>query len=207
MHMIKKIELKKAKLILVSLLILSFLIPLISAISIGTFKRNEPVELYQTCNNCTYCNITSIKYPNSSNMFTNLVMNQQGTYYYWVLGAGNTTELGTYTYCYECGNTVEKATGCIEFEVTPSGFSGTLGFYIIIITIGFLILLLGFYLSDEWVVILGTLILYFVGIFILVNGIAGIQNKTVTLAIGLVIVGLASYISIRTALEIIQSNY
>ena len=156
MHMIKKIELKKAKLILVSLLILSFLIPLISAISIGTFKRNESVELYQTCNNCTYCNITSIKYPNSSNMFTNLVMNQQGTYYYWVLGAGNTTELGTYTYCYECGNTVEKATGCIEFEVTPSGFSisesqglSSLGILISIILIAGLFMFLGYKFSEA----------------------------------------------------------
>jgi len=97
-----------------------FLISLTSA-SLGTFKENTEVDLIQTCNNCTYCNLTSIKYPNGSNMFSNVEMTQDNTYFNYTLNESYTNTLGTHKYCYDCGNDAEKATGCINFDITLSG--------------------------------------------------------------------------------------
>ena len=89
--------------------------------ALGTSPLNEDIELIQTCNNCTYCNLTSIKYPNGTALARNEVMLQDGTYYNYTLNKTFVTEVGTYKYCYDCGNTDEKVTGCIDVIVTPSG--------------------------------------------------------------------------------------
>ena len=57
-----------------------FLITTVTA-SLGTFQENTEVDLIQTCNNCTYCNLTSIKYPNGTNAFTNVEMTKDNTYF------------------------------------------------------------------------------------------------------------------------------
>jgi len=131
------------KKLLILILGILLVMPLINAVSIGTFQRSSDVELYQTCNNCTYCNLTAIKYPNSTNILTNVAMNNLGTYYYYVLDENYTGVLGSYIYCYDCGNPYEKATGCIEFEITESGYEKPDGVVIVLFTILFLIILCG----------------------------------------------------------------
>lgn len=123
---------------------MAFILPLCSSASIGIFKQNQDVELYQVCNNCTYCNFTSVKYPNSTNILTNAIAESDGTRYYYNLNGANTSTLGIYSYCYDCGNTVESVTGCLDFEVTPSG-SGEIstGNGIIIIGFSFLMIVIG----------------------------------------------------------------
>jgi len=115
------------KIILVTIIGI-FLLSVVSTASIGTFKQKESVELYQTCNNCTYCNLTSVKdKTNNIRLLNNTEMIEDGTYYYYVLSAGNTSNLGEYEYCYDCGNIVEKATGCNTFEITGTGYELTTG--------------------------------------------------------------------------------
>jgi len=82
---------KKEYIILVTAIIFGLVINLVGAVSIGTFKQNDNIQLYQICNNCTYCNFTSIKYPNSSNILTSIETTQDETYFYYNLGEGNTT--------------------------------------------------------------------------------------------------------------------
>jgi hypothetical protein len=105
--------------VLIAILVLTLCA--VSATSIGTFKQSEDIELYQTCNNCTYCNFTSIKYPNSTNILTNRETTKAGTYYSYKLAKSNLSVLGTYVYCYDCGNAAEKSTGCIDFNVNMTG--------------------------------------------------------------------------------------
>ena len=97
------------------------IVPTVFAESIGTFQINEDVEIYQECNNCTYCNFTRVKGPTGANLLTNLEATEDGTYYHFTVGEGNITDNGVYSYCYDCGNTAEKATGCLDFEVTYNG--------------------------------------------------------------------------------------
>jgi hypothetical protein len=116
-----------------------FLISFISAESIGTFKQNSEIELFQTCNNCTYCNLTSIKYPNSTSFLSNLEMSRDGTYYNYYLSSNYTNIVGDYKYCYDCGNSYESLTGCIDFEITQTGVSNDRTFNLVFIGIAILI--------------------------------------------------------------------
>lgn len=109
------------KKILLILILGMFLVSFTCAVSIGTFKQSEDVQLYQTCDDCTYCNFTIIKYPNSSEIITDVETTKRATYFYYDLNGANTSDLGEYTYCYECGDGTNKATGCINFEITGNG--------------------------------------------------------------------------------------
>jgi len=109
------------KRVLIIFMIILLCVPLLNAVSIGTFEKNKDIQLYQTCNNCTYCNFTFIKYPNSTTILSNVETIKDGTYFYYNLAGGNTSSLGDYEYCYDCGNAIEKATGCIDFTITPNG--------------------------------------------------------------------------------------
>lgn len=104
-----------------SLVFIATLPSVIGAELLGTFARDSEVQLIQTCNNCTYCNLTSIKYPNATNIMINVVMVQDTTEFSYDLNGANTTVIGTYKYCYDCGNSVERKTGCIDFEITQTG--------------------------------------------------------------------------------------
>jgi len=141
------------KKIIITLMLGLLLISFTEAISIGEYKQNTDVELYQTCNNCTYCNVTSVK-QQSNTLLTNQVMLNIGTYYYFNLTSGNTSTIGDYTYCYDCGNSLEKGTGCIDFIVTSTGEKVGLSNSIIvivflIISITFLVLSFSFN-KEHW---------------------------------------------------------
>lgn len=114
---------KRMNLIIFSLLII-LSVNFISAVSIDDVEIGQDVRIYQTCNNCTYCNITQVKNPNGTILLSNEeFIEDPSTYYSKILDGANTTTIGTYTYCYDCGNPQQSQTGCIDFEVTPDGFS------------------------------------------------------------------------------------
>jgi hypothetical protein len=49
--------------------------------SLGYFQQNSCVEIIQTCGECTYVNLSSILYPNSSAAIGNVAMTKLGTKY------------------------------------------------------------------------------------------------------------------------------
>lgn len=74
-----------------------FLICSISAsniASLGTFKIDDCVELKQTCSNCTYVNISSVLYPNSTKAISMTSMIKDGTEYSYDFCS--TSVLGSY---------------------------------------------------------------------------------------------------------------
>jgi len=115
---------------------------MVSATTLGTFKNGDCVNLIQTCSNCTYSNITSVIYPNSSVALSNAEMSKAGTYYsysfcdtdlngiYLVTGFGD-PDASTETWTY-------------DFEITPNGQVASIGsaiFYIglLIVLVVFLV--------------------------------------------------------------------
>jgi len=82
--------------ILLALFISIFLISFISAEqqSLGTFNLNERINVIQICSNCSYVNISSILYPNSSQALGESGMTKLGTKY--SLFYENTSTFGTY---------------------------------------------------------------------------------------------------------------
>lgn len=194
-------------LIVVGLIMCASLIGFVSAESIATVKQGESIQLHQSCSDCTFVELVSINYANLSVTPFEVNMTKSGESYTYEFG--NTSHLGTYYY-QVCGDLMQTASNTrvitcetLEFEVTPSGFVGTLGFYILILAIAFGIIIFGFAISDAPVTILGSFGLYFVGIYILLNGIVGIRDNVITWGISIIILMLAAYISIRSSYELI----
>jgi len=174
-----------------------------SQIDLGVIKQNECTELYQSCPTCTYSDIRAIKYPNGTIETMDIEMtkvNSDFTYEFC-----NTNSIGTYTYTVygnKGGLSYESSEEGI-FEVNSSGFKNTLGFYILILVLSLGIVIFGISLSDAPITILGSFGLYFLGLWILFNGIDNLKDPTYTWAIGLIVLGLAMYISFKSAYELI----
>ncbi len=108
--------------IFILLLLVITSINLLSAVSIDPIEQGQTAELYQTCNNCTFCNLTTATNPNGIVLLSNIEFTQNpSTYYFHILNESNTTILGSYKYCFDCGNSEQSETGCIDFDVTPDG--------------------------------------------------------------------------------------
>jgi len=117
-------------------------------------------------------------------------------------GGGN-NPIGNYAWTLTCQNTNVGGYASGYFEITPNGLSDTLGFYFIILILSLGIVILGFYLRDPTITILGSFGLYFIGLYILFFGIDGMMDQVYTWAIGIIILMMAAYISIRSAYELI----
>ena len=176
-------------------------VSLVSSSQLGTFKQYEDVTLYQMCDNCTYVNITTIKYPNSNILPIGENMVKAGEDYTYTFTAPD--DIGDYQYTV-CGDK-DGVVVCevIDFDITPSGFSGTLGFYFLILLLSGGVIVLGFAKQDAPIVILGSFGLYFIGLYVLFFGVAGMKDPVYTWALGIIILMLAAYISIRSAYELI----
>lgn len=128
-------------------LIFLLAITLVSAVELQPQQIGEDLEIYQECNNCTYCNFTRVMY-GGENIFENIEATKDGTHYYFIIGGGNITEKDTLTYCYDCGNSAASETGCIDVPLTHTGHHLTtqtailyLGFIVFLIFIFVLLLL------------------------------------------------------------------
>lgn len=116
---------------------------LATAASLPTHQVETNLNIYQECFNCTYCNFTTFKAPNGTSLLSNIVAVQDNTHYSYNILSGNITTLGTYTYCYNCGNTATAKVGCIDVPVTYTGEELSLPqTYMYIAVLAFLVLVL-----------------------------------------------------------------
>lgn len=122
--------------LLLSIIIIMLVSPLIIADEVadelGYFRINENITLVQVCDDCTFVNITSIKYPNSTLQIINQPMtktNQEFTY-----GFNNTDLIGEYFYT-ACGDVGDTTYTCesVLFTITNSGYELSTGESIIYI--------------------------------------------------------------------------
>ena len=168
-------------------------------------KLNQGTSLVQTCNNCTYCSAT-LYYPNNTMLLNNVSMTKTGSVFNYSLSSGQVNIIGEYCWYYNCGNAQESDTGEICFDVTSTGFQNLTSLYFIILGLGIVFIVMGFVIKDAWITILGTFGLYAVGLFIIIYGIEPLKNLYLTRAIGLVVLGIAMYISINSAIEVIEEE-
>lgn len=175
------------KKILTILFLSLFLISFVFASDIKTIKQNEEATLYQMCSNCTYVNITSIKYPNSSVLIIGEGMNKSGEDYTYSFS--DTSNVGNYYYNV-CGDK-DGISKCevISFEVTATGYSqstsqgiGSFGYLLLIIILMFVFGYIGFkfFQTENWW-ILGVFFEFMALIFLVYNSWLGYQyHKFVT---------------------------
>lgn len=114
------------KIFLVIALALLFILPIISATTIQVDKvipsvtQGTCANLYETCSNCSYVNITSILIQGQvTPIASNLAMEKTGTYFNYTFC--NTDTIGVYTYLVEGDLNGDIVTEGISFEVTKTG--------------------------------------------------------------------------------------
>jgi len=119
--------------------------------NLGTYTQGENVELLQICGTCTYNNITSIIYPNSSHVAIDDAMTKRGMEYTYTLT--QTSQVGTYS-VNGFGDLDGTATAwAYEFEVTENGLKAPteniIIFFSILFFIVFALLIYGLYNNIE----------------------------------------------------------
>jgi len=117
---------------------------------------------------------------------------------------GNFSELGIYHQGINCITNNGITAGGVKtlsFEVIPSGFNITVGLYIILLILSMGIVILGFYIQDNWVIVLGGFAMIIVGLLTLFYGIAEFKDAVYTWSIGLITLMLGAYFSIRGSVE------
>ena len=197
---------KMKKIILIIIMCMFFCSLATAAITmsnLGTFKARDCMSLFQTCDSCSYVNVSSVIHPDGKITSINSAMTKGGQDYNYTFC--DTTQNGLYIYNV-CG---DKAGGfdCeeIQFEITPSGaIRGNPTFYFIILALSLGIIVFGLFMRDAPITILGSFGLYFFGIYLLFYGIDGIKDGVTTWAFGLIVLGLAFYISARSTYELIE---
>jgi hypothetical protein len=190
--------------LMLTLILSMFLIGLVSAVdcgdnNLGTFKSGTEMSLRQTCDTCTYVTLSSITYPDSTTINIDENMTKTGIEYNYTFTNSSTTGGYYYSVFGDKDGTISTEVFC--FEITPSGFVGTLGFYIIILILSLGIIILGYSIEDAWVVLLGGFGFILLGLFILLFGINGIKDSAYTYSFGIITIMLGAYFSIRSALE------
>ena len=172
----------------------------VSADSIGNFKQLEEMQITNYCRSadCSVATLSTIISPTGKVEYIDEEMDKvenDFSYNY------TPTEIGTYIFK-TCSNPrTMPICDSDTFEVTPSGFVGTLGFYLLVLILSLGIMILGFSIKDGWTVILGSFGFILLGLFILLNGIDGLKDTAYTYGIGIITIMVGAYIGIRSAME------
>jgi len=126
--------------------------------------------------------------------------------YEQIVTGGNFTTAGQYSYVFQCNNSAIGGFYEHDFQVTPTGLVGTLGFYIILLILSLLIIIIGYSVEDEWVVLIGGFGFIFLGLFILLYGIVGVKDTTYTYAFGIITIMLGAYFAVKASLSKMNSG-
>lgn len=171
------------------------------------FRVNTRVDYKKPCfNNGTYCssvavcNYTVFNPDNTILMNNNESTNQNSFYNVSFI----INDIGIHKVDMVCWDGGLNGAETLYFESTGSGFHTTIWFYVLILSISGGIMVMGFKLLDPPIVILGTFGLYFLGIYTLLYGIAGMKDLVTTWATGLIILGVAFYVSAKSSWELIN---
>ena len=169
--------------------------------SLGTFKQGDCVNLVQICSNCTFNNITSLLYPNSSSTLKDVIMTKSGTEYNYTFCSASI--IGTYVVNGLGDLDGEDTVWSYTFDITPSGFIDTLGLYCVILAIIAGLVILGFAIKDGWFVVFGGMASIALGLYSINYGIVGFRDSMLTLGTSFFLVGIGAYLAINSAIEMI----
>ncbi len=186
-----------------------FLVTTISAELI--FKENSVIDLKIVCINAGFCSASaqcnvSVFDPNENVILSGVESTQSSNLAFFniTLNENITTPSGEWRVGGFCKDGSVTELVDFTFLVTPSGLANLFNFYTIIMLLSGVVIFFGFWIRDPWVVLLGTFGLYFVGLFILINGIVGVKDMVTTYSIAIIILAIAGYISIKTGLEVMN---
>lgn len=188
-----------------------FIPSLVSSQEVGPFPINKEFILTQNCNNCTNCNLSSIKYPNSTIILSNKVMNNAGSgEFNYTIPESYVIVTGKWDYRTFCWNyqTGETGIGGTTFYVTKTGTLLTVQEALIYLLLAFVSLILFF------IVLYFVITLPYKDKVDLSKGLILLVPKTKYLKIGLILilhVLLVAFfnllISIADSFSILEKSY
>jgi len=173
------------KKILIFLLLGMFLVSMVSAEqqSLGNFEINKDIEIIQICSNdtslCSGCNISSITYPNSSRILSDVEMTKRLSDFNYTLDNSYNNLYGEYIVNGFCWTASEVEVWSYTFDVSKTGnkeisMGESIPLFIVSATLIFITLLFFMgYLKHESVpskVTFGSFTIIFLFITILFNG-------------------------------------
>ena len=189
---------KTTKILLTILFISLLLVTSVNALeTLKPAQLNEQYTITQTCVTCSFVHFTLSN--QDGILLENQEMANNGSgiwifdYIPLVVGRHDVAGVGDLD-----GTNSSFAT---FFDVTPSGFTSTLGFYFLIFLIPAALIVFGFKIEDNWVIILGGFALTFVGLYILFFGIDTIKDPTYTFGFGIITLMTGAYFGIRGSYE------
>lgn len=183
------------------ILILMVLLLCLTLITASPHKQYTNYELVVSSNNATSCNYTYVLFPDNSKEITNFAMTKNGQDFNITIPSSNFSRTGDTCFGVSCFDGSDYETGSVCTEVTPSGNSGTLGFYFLILILSAGVIIFGFGIKDGWIVVLGSFGLILIGLLILFFGIDGWKDPTYTWGLGIIILMVGCYLSVRATIE------
>lgn len=149
------------------------LINLASAIDSATInsgKQNECITLVQTCSDCSFVNLTSIVYPNSSKTIYSPHIRMTNYLPDFNYSFCLTNNVGSYTYTTLGDPEDTLTTQSVTFEITPSGFIQTTSQGITSAIVLFVVMISGGFLLFGGFKLLDNKDLWFFGTILLALG-------------------------------------
>jgi len=155
----------KHKLLLLTTAIFFLTLVSLSTISatetLGYFQKNTSISLLQSGGNestsFTYCNISSVKWPNSTNILTGLEMSSLNGEFNYTLPYNYTNTLGRHIVTGYCGTSADITHWSYDFYINALGqestestaFAANRGVYLLLV-IG-VVLILGFFFTEKFI--------------------------------------------------------
>lgn len=179
---------------------------LVSATNMGAFKQGDKMQITNYCStgDCTYANLTRISIPNGTVVYPNAVMtenNQNFNYSY------TPNETGTYTFTTCSDPNGIKVCDSDNFDVTPSGRSGSSNtiFFLLVLALLYTLTLLSFFNKIESLTALSGMALGALGLYMIKNGII-IYRDWLTNYVSYVTMAFGFILALWAIIEGIQDN-
>jgi len=170
--------------------------------TLGTFKQWDAIDLVQVCSNCSYNNITTVRYPNNTVAISDVVMAKNGTEYNYRFHL--TRENGRYI-VNGFGDLDGVSTAWnYDFYINPAGREAFSildnSLLLMLALIGLTCLIFGVATKNPYIGFIGGIMFMLTGIYTTIYGFDDLVNLY-TRGAGWTFIGLGLFFSIVSSYE------
>jgi len=182
------------------------LMPLVFAemTTLGVFKQNTDINLIQICSSCSYNNITSVLYPNSSIVVEDVVMTRTDTRYNYTLAANYVSVPGTYIVNGVGDLDGETTVWSYTFNVNPTGSTQTSildnPMLLILGILGLTLVIFGAAKGIPWFGFIGAIMFLLLGVYTMIYGFNNITSLY-TRGVSITFIGMGFIFMFASAYE------
>lgn len=157
------------------------------------------------CSTAAQCNITVVYVDgNGIILYNNTEMTGQGSYFNLTLKPHDTDYTGWYMGQMVCSDGALQGDEQFYWQVTPTGAESNTSMFLIIGAVLIVVVLLGYLLSNLYIVAIGGMAATILGIYSMVQGFAGVQNDY-TRMIAVIAIGIGLILFLSSAYSLVNS--